>query len=216
MHISINGKRRTVLLWKTKTHWAVRLCALERWTDSRCLKLDCVRDRKKVTSSVNEKQKACGISLTFSVTSSVFLHRIGWNYFVISQQFKFVPRGFFFPSSSLCLRVFLFVSPSILLSARFAHPHWFKLNGRLWAVMLLETLKSSFEGFPHLGSSWCPSGVILFKNKKIKSPARAQALRSLWLSAQLLCPCRVQKEITEETRGIRTIVFSDRTLSSAN
>lgn len=65
--------QRTVLLWKTKTHWAPCACVPERWTDSRSLRLDCVREkRKKVNLGVNEKQK---LWVLFCGTSSV--HWIG-------------------------------------------------------------------------------------------------------------------------------------------
>lgn len=92
------------------------LNVLERWTDSRCLKLDCVRDRKKVTSSVNEKQKTCGSSVSFSGTSSVSLHWIGWKGFVISKQTLVYSPATFFLSVFVSPRLSICFSPSFFTS----------------------------------------------------------------------------------------------------
>lgn len=169
-----------------KRHIARCACVLERWTDSRCLKLDCVREReKKVTLSVNEKQKRCGFSLSFCGTSSVLLPVL---FFFISKQTVVYSPGTFFLSVFVFTCLPICFSPSFsLLDAHFlhTHPHWLgrrtSMALQVWAVMPLENL-------------WriSPPQLILV-------PIWNHSLNKLLLKHSAAVPVQVWREMTKKS-----------------
>ena len=154
-------------------------CVLERWTDSRCLKLDCIRERKKVTSSVNEKQKSCGFSLSFvghpQCRSTGLAEGVLW-----SVNKSLFPGPFFVSVFvSVCISIcFLLLSYPL---AHFLHTHPIWLGSR--ALQLSLSCHATWKAVKELPNS-AHSGFHLESlfDKNLGSSAL--------LSAQLLCPYR--------------------------
>lgn len=181
-------KRRTALLWKTKTHWALCLCAGKmNWFPVPRAGLS-RRDRKKVTLSVNEKQKSCGLPWCFCGTSSPLLRWIGWKGFVITKQ-KFNPQALFSFSIRLCLSACLFLS-SLLVHFLHTQQNWQTVRASQLSTSEPPCPLKSCEGSPHLSSSCLPSGITLWENSG----------SSALLSAQLLCPCRSEEKWPRKSR----------------
>ena len=136
-------------------------CVLERWTDSRCLKLDCIRERKKVTSSVNEKQKSSGFSLSFvghpQCRSAGLAEKV-----LRSVNKSLFPRPFICLSVCLSLSSYLF-PPSFLPPCTLStHPSNLTGQQSFAAESELSCHLKSCEGAPQLSPFWLPSGITLW------------------------------------------------------